>query len=150
MDSVIVRQLGVESSSEQVAFSYCDRAPVLKPSDHIYAGANAVHYRRSNEYGVERRSFELRDIEFCLEAVDLPTERISADADVHEAQRLWAMVSQGVGDDDHTRARAPDRHTRFSLGFQGVAETVDVYELNDGGALTTRYDKPFHFVKLVR
>ena len=150
VDSVIVGQFGVESSGEQVALLYSDRAPVLESSDYVNAVAHAVHDRRSYEHGVERRAVDLRDLEVCLEAVHLTSERVSADIYVHQVERLRAMVGQRVRDDDHARACAPDRHTGRRLGFQGGAEAVDVYELNDGGTFTTRYDKPFHFVKLVR
>jgi len=93
------------------------------------------------EYSPEGGAFYLADLQFCLKAIYLAPEGISAHLNVHEVQRLRPTVRKPVSNNNHAGAGTPDGHPSVDPANDGIRQLIQAHELGDGGTLSTRYDK---------
>src|SRR6266545_4408213 len=77
----------------------------------------------ADEDGVYRHTGKLIEVQVGLEAIDLASEGVALDFDIHQAQGFAVEVRYGLGHDDHAGAGAPNGVSSCE-GPYGLQEAV--------------------------
>src|SRR4051794_16263495 len=107
MQSQVAGDLGMEGGDEHPTLA-AQHGSVVRPDggQHLDRRTDPLHRRRPDEHGVDRAAVDPVHHQVGLEAVELATERIPADADVDHPERplVGPAIHHVAGQQDHARA----------------------------------------------
>lgn len=149
VDSRIVRKLWMERGCQHIALPHRYGSAVIQVGQHLDARSRFIYAGGAYENAVKWRAVYLIELDIRLEAVYLPPECVAANLDVHQVEGFGAVVSESVGDNNHSGARTPDRQAALDLLLEYVPKVVDVDKLGDGGAFTAGDNEAVDVIQLV-
>ena len=76
MEAGLPRDLRVEADAEQVPLLHSDHASVRERGEHLGALSDGLDHGSADERGLDRLLAEGRDVELCLERLDLTAEGV--------------------------------------------------------------------------
>jgi len=151
MHARIVRKLGVERRGHSTSLPDDDRICSFG-GEHLDAFADFLNFWCTDENHFDRRfgtlAFEIAQ-EFSLtdRAVDLPSVRIAADADVEGAESMLARILYLGGEQNRPGAGA-----ERGLEADELLELLEPFvseQLQEGSRLTSRDDQAIDLVQLL-
>ena len=92
MHARVVCKLGVEGGRQHVTLPDGNRPAIVEAGDYPDALANGVYNRSADEHRMVRRAVHVFDFEVSLEAVNLSSEGVAADLDIHEFEGVGAVI----------------------------------------------------------
>ena len=151
MEAVVVSELRVEGSGQYVALADGNyRALVVagvglwrrrlvnrQAGEGVYVRANVIDYRGADEHRGEGFSPEGGDMNGGLEAVDLATVGVAADAYVQGAQGRVGKVGSTLSNDDQAGAGSPDREPGREESLHRFLKLEVQHEAGEGSAFAT-------------
>jgi hypothetical protein len=140
----------MERRREEIAIAHGNDRAVRKPREHGDPRPDARDLRRSDEHGVERPPRQPLDIEVRFERVDLPTERVALDGDIHQLRERMRMTRNVLLEEDRSGAGPPHGHPSRGSLAQLRDDPVLLRELADRRALTAGDDERVDVVELLR
>jgi hypothetical protein len=143
VQSVVTGQFWVKARGHQSVLSGHNDSFVDFAED-VHIRADALNDRGANEYRMEW-ILEAGDLEVGFKAVHLPPEGVSNHGHLKQAQAgltrvLAARVEHARGEHDRSGAGSPDRTTIRVKFFERQIKFVDLHQLANRGAFTTRKD----------
>ena len=127
-----------------------DDGAVLQPREHCDTGTGAGDLRRADEDGVKGTARHPLDVEVRFKGVDLPTERVALDRDVHQLRERMRMTGNILREKDRARACPPYGHPGRRAVAQLRDDPVVLRELADRRALAAGDDERVDVVELLR
>src|SRR5919107_1824872 len=133
----IVRQLRMEGRDQNVLPFGRDDPPVYL-THNLHPGPHILKERRPYKHPHERL-FEALYLELLLEGVDLPSEPVSFDERVHQAQQGLPRPRRRRRREDHPRARPPHGPAFVKEAAHPVEEARVHHQVPDSRGLAPEF-----------
>jgi hypothetical protein len=135
-----------------------DHLALLHPNDMTFESGDDINslshrlYPGSTNEDPRKRTLTLSrqcELHWGLEAVDLTSEGVAADDDIHRGKKGLIAFRSPRGEHDKAGAGAKDGVIRDESS-QGTCETILFHQLPDGGAFAARDDESVQTLQLLR
>ena len=112
VEAALARDLWVKRGAEKSTLLNRDDATIVEASENLNFWADLVNHWRANEHRVHRRLPQHRNVERCLERIELVSEGVASHSDIEPAERLLPVnaIVHTVSEHDQASARAVHRH----------------------------------------
>lgn len=150
MEAGVGGEFGVEGGDEPMVLLGGHGGAIGEGGEDVDTRTGANEFRGADEdsgEGVVLGISDGADVEASFKAIDLATEGVAFDIDIHEAEE-WLVLANLFGHENHAGASAPNR---FFSGesTERVHQIVDGGQLADGGAFAAGNNEAIDIIKLM-
>lgn len=153
MEPIITRQFGVEGGRKQPALACGDDCALVESCERLYILSHGVDARGTNKDRREWRRSQCRDTQSSFKAIKLASKSIAPGGDIHQVEcRLSFRTSFGdaVCEQNHPRARSPDRHLAPGALPDRFEQTIGNQQLADRRTFATWNNQAVDAIQMLR
>jgi hypothetical protein len=146
----VIGQLGMKGSGHQFALLYRYRSSVGQLSQHFYIITYSNDNRGTNKDSVKGRRVKRGDFQVLLEAIDLASEGVALNPDVHQLKGYRVLLGDLMGHHYHAGAGAPNGFSLVGHLRYRLPEMIDAQQSAQGSAFAAGDNKPVDLLQMLR